>query len=336
MANCNKLFLDFIKQITPTAEQMQKMKKSRKALESKISDVLQEKLRMTVSYYTQGSGAKDMKTIIVKSDGTYDADRGVYLPQEPEVNAETIQKYVYDAVKDHTVDGAEHRKKCVRVLYKCEYNIDFPVYYEVEGESYSYLAIKGNGWIKDDPSKMVEWFVENKDEEGQLIRIVKDIKAWASERGHKMPSGIALTVWIVRNFVAVKDRDDKALAQTLRAIYNANYFIVSCPAPVEPYDDLVSKLNSDQKEKFRAALKEFSDAAEKAIEESNQLKASKIWRKYLGERFPLGVDENVDLRANALIGAAAPVLNGNAKLDSSGRINEIDGVNHKSHRNFGA
>jgi hypothetical protein len=336
MANCNKLFLDFIKQITPTAEQMQKMKKSRQALESKISDVLQEKLGMTVSYYTQGSGAKDMKTMIVKSNGTYDADRGVYLPQEPEVNAETVQKYVYDAVKDHTEDGAEHRKKCVRVLYKCEYNIDFPVYYEVEGESYSYLAIKGNGWIKDDPSKMVEWFAENKDEQGQLIRIVKDVKAWASERGHKMPSGIALTVWTVRNFVAVKDRDDKALAHTLRAIYNSNYFIVSCPAPVEPYDDLVDKLNSDQKENFRNALKEFLDAAELAVEELNQLKASKIWRKYLGERFPLGVDENVDQRANALIAAAAPVLNGNAKLNPTGIINETNGVNHKSHRNFGA
>jgi hypothetical protein len=336
MANCNKLFLDYNKEITPSADQMQKMKSSRKALESKISDAIQEKLGMTVAYYTQGSGAKDMKTIIIKADGTYDADRGVYLPQEPEVSAETVQKYVYDAVKDHTDGGAEHRKKCIRVLYKCEYNIDFPVYYEVEGESYSYLAIKGNGWIKDDPSKMVGWFKERKDEDGQLIRIVKYIKGWASERGHKMPSGIALTVWAVKNFTAVKDRDDKALAQTLRAIYNANYFFVTCPAPVEPYDDLVDKLNADQKENFKTSLKEFADAGDKAINEPNQLKASKIWRKYLGERFPFGADEEVDQRANALMAAAAPVLNGSAKLDSTGKINEINGVTHKSHRNFGA
>jgi hypothetical protein len=197
MANCNKLVLDFSKVITPSFDQMQKMKISRKALEAKITTAIQDKLDLTVSYYTQGSGAKDMKTIIIKEDGTYDADRGVYLPEKPEVNGETVQKYVYDAVKDHTDDGAEHRKKCVRVFYKSEYNIDFPVYYEVEGESYAYLAIKGGTWIKDDPSKMVDWFKERKDENGQLVRVVKAIKAWASRisyNSHKMPSGIALTV----------------------------------------------------------------------------------------------------------------------------------------------
>lgn len=81
MANCSKLFLDYNKIITPSADEMQKMKKSREALESKISDAIQEKLGMTVSYYTQGSGAKEMKTIIIKANGTYDADRGVYLPK---------------------------------------------------------------------------------------------------------------------------------------------------------------------------------------------------------------------------------------------------------------
>jgi len=335
MANCNRLFLDFTKEITPTADQMQKMKNSRKALETKISNALQEKLGMTVSYYTQGSGAKGMKTIITKADGTYDADRGVYLPEKPDVWGETVQKYIYDAVEDHTDDGAEHRKKCVRVLYVGDYNIDFPAYYEVAGESYSYMAVKGEKWRKDDPSKMVEWFKERKDDDGQLIRIVKDIKAWASERSHKMPSGIALTVWAARHFVAHNDRDDKSLAATLNAIYLANALFVTCMAPVEPYDDLVDKLDQDQKEKFVSALKRFSEDAQKAIDEPNQLTASKIWRKYLGDRFQLGIDEDVDQRARALEAAAGSVLNGSARLDSRGQINETTGVSHKPHRNYG-
>lgn len=335
MANCSKLFLDYNKTITPGADEMQKMKKSREALESKISDAIQEKIGMTVSYYTQGSGAKEMKTIIIKANGTYDADRGVYLPQEPEVNAETVQKYVYDAVKDHTDGGAEHRKKCVRVFYKCAYNIDFPVYYEVEGETYSYVAIKGNGWRKDDPSKMVAWFKDRKDDDGQLIRTAKYIKSWASEKNFKMPSGIALTVWATRHFSPSKDRDDKALSQTLNAIYSAISLVVNCVSPVEPYDDLVDKLNADQKENFRTTLKDFCDDSQKAIDEPNQLKSSKIWAKHLGGRFHLGVDENVDSRANALMASAASVLGGAAKLDTAGRINETFGVTHKAHRNFG-
>lgn len=87
MANCHKLFNDFCKTITPSLQEMQKMKNSRQALETKITDNIKEKLDMTPSFFTQGSGAKHLKTIIIKEDGTYDADRGVYLPKKPSVTA---------------------------------------------------------------------------------------------------------------------------------------------------------------------------------------------------------------------------------------------------------
>ncbi len=335
MANCSKLFLDFNSEITPTKEQMQEMKTSREALETKISDALQEKLQMTASYYTQGSGASKMKTIIIKADGTYDADRGIYLPEKPNVNAETIQKYVYDAVKDHTEDGAQHRQKCIRVLYKSAYNIDFPVYYEVPNESYSYLAHKEKGWIKDDPSKMIEWFLEHKDESGQLLRIVKYLKAWASNCSCKMPSGIALTVWAAQNFAKNKDRDDKCLLQVLKEIKGKIVFTVSCSSPVEPFDDLVAKLTDQQKNNFRQKLDDFCVDAQAAVDETNQLKASRIWRKYFGDRFPEGVDEDVDKKAAALMGTAAIVLGEKARLNSEGFINESFGIQHQTHRNFG-
>jgi hypothetical protein len=336
MANCNKLFDDFNKLITPTNVQMDAMRISRIALEEKIKKQLKEKLGFTPSFLTQGSGASRMKTIIIKSDGTYDADRGVYLPSIPDVEAETVQNYVYEAVKNHTDGGAQHRKKCIRVIYKSAYNIDFPIYYEVDGETYSFLAVKGNGWVKDDPSKMIEWFENLKDENGQLIRIVKCFKAWASEcDDFKMPSGIALTVWVARNFIASDSRDDKALSLTLNAIKNAINFSQSCYSPVEPYDDLTSKLTNDQKEKFVSALNEFCIDAEKAIELTNQLQASKLWRKYFGDRFPEGSDEDVDAKAKSLMVTAASVLENNAKLDSLGKINEDSGVSHLTHRNHG-
>lgn len=335
MANCHKLFNDFCKTITPSLQEMQKMKNSRKALEAKITDKLKEKLDITPSFFTQGSGAKHLKTIIIKEDGTYDADRGVYLPKKPSVTAQTVQSYVYDAVKDHTDDGAEHRKKCIRVFYKGAYNIDFPVYYEVENESYSYLAIKGDGWIKDDPQKMIEWFDDYRDDDGQLIRIIKYLKAWASKCNQKMPSGIALAVWAAKSFVADKDRDDKCLLSVLKKIKNSCFWSVSCTSPVEPYDDLTSKLNDDQKAKFKTALNEFIADAELALDQENQLKASKYWRKYLGTRFPEGLDENVDKRMNALMAAATTVLSSSAKLDSLGTINTVEGVQHQGHRNYG-
>ena len=335
MANCDKLFIDFCKEITPSQEEMQKMKNSRQALEKKITEKIKDKLGMTPTYYTQGSGAHDMKTIIIKEDGTYDADRGVYLPEKPGVTAETFQSYVYDAVKDHTDGGAEHRKKCIRVYYKCAYNIDFPVYYQVDGATYSYLAIKGDGWIKDDPEQMIKWLKNYKDSDGQLIRIIRYLKAWASKCSFKTPSGIALAVWAAKNFVANKNRDDKCLLAVLKAIKNACWWSVSCTSPVEPFDDLTSKLNDDQKSKFKAALNDFIDGAELAVSEDNQLKASKYWRKYLGNRFPEGLNEDVDKRLNSLLASASTVLSNTARLDKLGGVNESSGVQHQTHRNYG-
>ncbi|MBC8884274.1 hypothetical protein H9X57_15490 [Flavobacterium piscinae] len=260
-------FLDFNKVITPSNEEMQKMKTSREALEKKITAKLREKLNMTPTYYTQGSGAKDMKTIIIKEDGTYDADRGVFLPQKPEVSADTVQKYIYDAVKDHTADGAEHRKKCIRVLFKSAYNIDFPSYYEVKDEDYAYMAVKGNGWIKDDPWHMVNWLAKHKDSNGQLVRIIKYLKVWSSKCNFKMPSGIAFAVWVCNNFSEKLDRDDESLYETLKSIKAELYWSVTCISPVEPFDDLTSKLSQDQKEKFKKELDKFVDDAKDALDE---------------------------------------------------------------------
>src|SRR4051812_38690848 len=99
MANTHKLFLDFKDVITPTSSQLESMRKSRVSLEEKITAKFLEKGLPTPSYFTQGSSAKDAKTIIIKENGTYDVDRGVYLSEKPEVSAETIKSYIYDAVK---------------------------------------------------------------------------------------------------------------------------------------------------------------------------------------------------------------------------------------------
>jgi hypothetical protein len=335
MADCNGLFLDYNKFITPTSVQRQKMKTSRQALEPKISDKLSDKLGMRPSFYTQGSDAPSMKTNIIKEDGTFDSDRGVYLPRKPDVSGETVQGYIYDAIKDHTKDGAQHRKKCVRSLYQCEYNIDFPAYYEVKGEDYAYMAVKGLEWIKDDPWHMIAWLKKYRDETGQFIRMIKYLKGWASKRksNGKMPSGIAFAVWAARNFRIETGRDDQCLLNLLKAIKGSITFSVTCYAPVEPFDDLTAKLTQAQKDNFREELRLFCEDAQKAIDEKDQLKASKLWRKYLGERFPEGVSEEDEKRANALLASASVVASG-GYLGRGGNINATSGTPHLGHRNY--
>jgi len=336
VADCDNLFKQYNGKITPSSTQRQKMKTSRQACETKISDKLYEKLKLRPRFYTQGSDAPKFKTIIIKEDGTFDSDRGVYLPRKPDVSGETIQGYIYDAVKDQTKDGAQHRKKCIRVLYQCEYNIDFPAYYEVDGEDYAYMAVKGQDWIKDDPWHMITWLADHKDNDGQFVRMIKYLKGWTSKRKTqgKMPSGIALAVWAARHFVPETGRDDKCLLALLKAIKSAITYSVTCYAPVEPYDDLTGKLTQTQKDNFRDELTSFCEDAQKAMDEEDQLKASKLWRKYLGDRFPEGISKEDEKRAEALMASAGIISNG-AFLGRSGNINSTSGVSHLAHRNHG-
>ena len=82
--------------------------------------------------------------------------------------------------------------------------------------------------------------------------------------------------------------------------------------PTTPQDDLLENYNGD-KDYFFESIESFIDDATKAIEqESNQLKASKLWQKHLGTYFPDGQDIDVDKQANALAGIASTILDGKA------------------------
>jgi len=73
--------------------------------------------------------------------------------------------------------------------------------------------------------------------------------------------------------------------------------------------------NYDEKRKnnFLNCLASFVNDAEEAVKESNQLKASKFWRKHLGDRFPEGENKNEDMKQFAGIIAGAKSSNPWAK-----------------------
>ena len=83
-------------------------------------------------------------------------------------------------------------------------------------------------------------------------------------------------------------------------------------------------------------LTSFIEEANKAIEEKNQLKSSRLWKKHLGERFPEGADEDTDAKEHALNALKQSILSGSAYAQKSGDITESNlGIKHKEHKNFG-
>lgn len=308
MANCHNLFAEFNKEISVPKTKKDKLKESKNKLRERIRKYFAEHHpEYEPKFYIQGS--YKMKTMIDTKDHICDLDDGVYFFRTPDVTGTTLQQWVKDAVDGYTTTPPEHRRKCVRNIFKGDYEIDMPVYYKINNQQYK-LAIKNENWRDDDPKAMVEWFIKKKGDTS-LAFIVMYLKAWCDYKRNQMPSGLAMTILAAnaKEKIVLCDRDDISLKDILKEIRKAlNVF--ECRVPVDPKDDLFAEYDKDRKEKFLKALDEFVTDAEAALREDNQLKASKLWRKHLGDRFPLGEDKDEDKSKNsrliAGIGTSAP------------------------------
>lgn len=299
MANCHNLFQKFNEEISLTPQKKTSMTTSKDALRERIRKHFKEKHpEYLPKFYIQGS--YKMKSAIRTKDDICDLDDGVYFFRSPDVTASTLQGWVWDAVDGYTSTSPEHRKKCIRNIFAGDYEIDMPVYCKEDGKEYQ-IAVKNSGFEDSDPKAMVNWFNDRKDKNGQLLKIVKYEKAWCDFKRNKMPSGIAMTILgtNAKSKIVYNDRDDITLRDTLKEIKKALDIEFACKVPVTPQDDLFADYDDTRKNNFMEALKAFITDADEAIKEPNQLKASKLWRKHLGDRFPLGKDEDENLSNSA-------------------------------------
>lgn len=284
MANLHNQFLYFEKDISLSPAKKQKLIAAREALQNKIRIQIGSKgIFLIPKFYIQGS--YKMGTMVLAKDGTYDVDLGIYFLDIHDFAPASLQGLVLDAVKNHTTGGVEHREKCIRVKYKGDFDIDLPVYRKNNWDWNPKLATK-NGWQSSDPKELCDWFKNRRDKNGQLTRIVKYLKTWAHTRDRKMPSGIALSVWVAKNFIPMV-RDDQAFYETIKAIKSSFFWEISCTNPAAPGDDLIAKLDFAQKKNFIDDLNILIHDAKTALEHYDTAQSSRIWRQQLGRLFPL-------------------------------------------------
>lgn len=301
MADTHNLFIQFNSDIRLTSSKEARLITSKDSLRKKIKKYFKENHKdYHPRFYIQGS--YKMRTVIRTKDDTCDIDDGVYFKNNPDnVSSTTLQKWIKNAV-DGTTNDIRHRKKCVTVNYVSDYNIDLPVYlFDEDSDTHPQLAIKDGGWREDDPKEMVEAFVVAKRNNLQLLRIVRYLKAWCDNERSNMPSGLTMTILAMNDFNG-NARDDVALKYTLIEIERTLKYNFKCVVPATPNDDIFADYDNNRKNNFMSRLSAFIDDAKSAVDdEKNQLKASKLWQKYLGDRFPDGKDEGEKTEASTLI-----------------------------------
>jgi hypothetical protein len=244
-----------------------------------------------------------MGTTVNPLNGEFDIDDGVYLQHLTKDNdnnwpkPETVHSWLVKATDGHTKEKPIDKRTCVRVRYAGQYHVDLPSYGNLNDEYM--LAEKGNkGWHRSDPLALTVWFKEKVQLNGeQLRRLVRYFKAWAdfqSGRRGKMPSGLILTTLSAQYF-RVDERDDISLANTVQAICDAIHPLFCVYNPVDIKEELTARLTDEQKKCFQDAISDLSSDAASAIGIDDREKASNLWRRQLGDRFPL-IETSIEVR----------------------------------------
>lgn len=334
MSNCSNLFHDFNQDLKITKTKNENLMKSKNNIREKIKANFKKSHPDYVpTFFIQGS--RKIGTMIRTKDDTCDLDDGIYFQREVGVTGTTLQNWVLEAVQDIAGADPTHKSKCIRVNYAGDYHIDLPIYYFPVDEDHPQLAVKNSDLEESDPREFIEWYNENKCD--QLTRDIKYLKAWGDNVRNKMPSGLAFTVLAEKNYVE-DDRDDISFYETLKAIRDDLSVEFKCVMPTTPYDDLFADYDQARIDNFFERLDALIEDARIAIyEEKNQLKASKKWKKHLGDRFPEGLDEDIEEKEKALLAAANLIVAGKAGVSRKGEIKpkrETD-VHNKPHRFYG-
>ncbi|MBX7042368.1 MAG: hypothetical protein K1X85_05650 [Ignavibacteria bacterium] len=334
MANCNKLFLRFNEDLNITSSKSARLVSSKDSIKRAVRDYLRDNHpEYFPEFFIQGS--YKLSTMIRTKDDTCDVDLGVYFKKIPDVKSYTMQSWIYDAVDGLTKNPPLHKNKCITVDYQGDYNIDLPVYFEPSIGSPK-IAVRDGSWLESDVEAFETWFNSRKDPNRQLRRIVKYLKAWCDNIRCYMPTGLTMTVLASESYIE-HEFDDVALLRTLERIKSRLRVNFICTMPVTPYDDLLHKFDHTRRTNFLNALDNLIADGNVAMKEANQLNSSKLWKKHLGERFPLGEDENVDEKISKLKEIMNPILGSAAYTSRDLRItnDSTSSIKNKPHKFYG-
>ena len=293
MANLDEQFQKFHEKVALSPGKKESLGQSRDAIRSRIENYFKEKLKLEIpKFHAQGSFA--MGTTVNPLDGEFDLDDGIYLQHLDEYDQsawptpEAVHGWIIEATDGYTKEKPIDKRTCVRVRYAGQYHMDLPSYATLNGKRM--LAEKGEkGWHNSDSISLTEWFTDQVQKQGdQLCRVVRYVKAWAdfqSAKRGKMSTSLILTVLVAQNFRS-HERDDIALADTAKAIFDAFRDGFHVYNPVDGTEELTQRLSDEEKKRFQDAIADLLSDAAKAVNTESKKKAHKLWEGQLGDRFP--------------------------------------------------
>ena len=313
-------------EVTLPESEQKKMRDRRNANRSRLRRGLAKAGKSApIEFVKQGSYA--MKTMLRDPDNDYDIDDGVYFRKDDlvgkrgaEMTSLQARQMVCAAVHDGKFKRApEVRSNCVRVFYEAGYHVDLPVYRRVVtstilGEAVHYQLAASSGWKRSDAREVSAWYedVRDKSADGrQLRRINRILKKYARSRQSwraGILSGFGISVLVAECF-RHRDREDRALYDTMVAIRDRLRWNLQVAHPVTPGDYITSGVNDARARCLRDRLTDAIDALQPLFRvECTRERALKCWDKVFATTFfseRLEDEKRASVTAPAIITSAA-------------------------------
>jgi len=266
-------------------------------------------------FVPQGSHA--MYTINQHPKNDYDIDDGAAFEKDAlvgdrgaEMTGLQARQMVRDAVDDNSFKKPpEVRANCVRVHYKEGHHVDIPVYRKcTDIFDDEYLELASSSWRKSDPQGVTTWFnnaVTDKSPDSnngqQMRRITRLMKRFATSRDSwNSPSGFIISVLVDECYSSKLDRDDEALYETMRCVYNRLRSDLSVRHPV--LNEYLTKSDEDAcMVGVRGHLEKALDDLQVLFDDCTHKAAMAAWKKVFNDTF---FDEQTESEHRAAAGFA--------------------------------
>lgn len=267
---------------------------------------------------TFNQGSYEMGTGVKPVNGRdYDIDVGVRFDIEAaRFDPVDVKGWVYEAVKDHTVD-VQFRRPCITVFYKrageTAYHVDLAIYAKGGWNGRDQLALgkqhsasAQRKWETSNPRELTELIGSRHSDEdaAQFRRVIRYLKRWKdvnfSAEGNAAPRGIALTACAYHWFVPATtsewfsarteyndlDALSRLVKSTLAQFSWGGRLSVTLPVP--PGNDLFEKMTDQQMGEFKVKLERLLDALHEArrVASTIEAEASRRLIGVLGSDFP--------------------------------------------------
>ena len=283
-----------------------------------ILDLIKENIKKnescpvsSFSHFDQGSYA--MHTGVIPVNGDYDIDEGLIFEIDcNDYSPLDVKRWVYDSVNGHT-NNVFWKRPCITVQYSQKdepiYHVDLAVYACDSNENHwlargkQYSSDNEIKWEQCDPKELIkkikEKLTDARDRE-QFYRIIRYLKYWArinfSQIGNDSPPGIGLTVnaygWFQPNYNWNPDtqreyNDLIGLKELTGSLIDNWGERLQAILPVNPWNDLYSKMTDTQMDNFKGKLEKLRDTLIDVSEEEDEVEASKKLQDVWGDKFPV-------------------------------------------------